>query len=280
MSETVCAGSFLGRTPETVECFADLPAPKRTRYDTDHHRTCYKYVRRDDVETLAQDIRASTVFPAVNRRMINDPEFERLLADYRLAALHSSDDTIYALRPDLTLAYFNEGWSRFAARNSGEPSISLNWSIGRCVQDAIAEPLRLFFAENYAKCLRENRPWEHHYECSSPELFRTFIMITYPLGRGEGLLVVNSLAHETSNTRPAHEPLEVLYNDGGLIKQCSHCRRVRRSGTEKTWDWVPEWVRVPLPNTSHGLCEACFGYYYPKQRRSAPGFPEIFRTGE
>lgn len=185
------------------------------------------------------------------------------------------------MRPDLTLAYINLGWTRFAGRNNAEPLISLNWPIGCCVLDAIAPVLRPFFIANYAKCLRERRPWEHHYECSSAEFYREFVMMAYPLGEGEGLLVINSLVQETSHTRSSKEPIDFLYrNASGVIKQCCHCRRVRRCGNEPAWDWVPDWVTSPPQNTSHGICEPCFGFYYPKQRRSTKGFPETFRTPE
>ena len=213
--------------------------------------------------------------------MINDPDFQRLLQNFHPAALHGAGETIYAMRPDLTLAYVNLGWKDFAIRNGGEPLLSLNWSIGCCVQDAIAPVLRPFYAENYAKCLRERRPWEHRYECSSAELIREFVMMTYPLGEEEGLLVINSLVQQTSHTRSAHEPLDILYrHESGHIKQCCHCRRVQRCGAVTTWDWVPDWVTSPPRNTSHGICEPCFGFYYPMQRRSTKGFPKIFKTPE
>ncbi len=213
--------------------------------------------------------------------MLNDPEIERLLENFRPAALHSADETVYVLRPDLQLAYVNLGWMRFAARNGGEPRISLKWSIGRCVLDAIAPILRPFFAENLGKCLREGRPWKHHYDCSSADLSRAFMMTTYPLGNAEGLLVINSVEQESAHTRSPHEPLEVLYQDElGLIKQCCHCRRVQRTGPEPSWDWVPDWVKSPPPRTSHGVCEPCFGSYYPTTPRFRKSLPEAFQTRE
>lgn len=214
-------------------------------------------------------------------QMINDPEIQRLLWETYPTEIHCAQETIYVMRPDLTLAYVNLGWKRFSAQNGGDPLISLNWPVGCCVQDAIPPVLRPFFAENFAKCLRERRPWEHRYECSSPELYRSFIMMTYPLGAGEGLLVVHSLVQEAPHTRIAHEPLDVLYRDShGIIHQCCHCRRVRRCEVEPNWDWVPDWVTACPTNTSHGLCDPCFGFYYQNKHLSTDGFPEVFRTGE
>lgn len=229
---------------------------------------------------VADFVRVGAGETSDNHQMINNPEIDRLLWDSYPAAIHNADQAIYVLRPDLTLAYVNLGWTRFAAQNGGDPMISSNWPIGSSVLTAIAAVLRPFFAKNYAKCLQEKRPWEHRYECSSPELYRSFVMMTYPLGAGEGLLTVNSLVQEMPHTRCSHEPMEALYRDQhNFILQCCHCRRVKRRGAEPRWDWVPDWVRACPANTSHGLCEPCFGFHYRNSDQSN-GFSDTFRTGE
>ncbi len=213
--------------------------------------------------------------------MISDPEIRSVLWETYPDTIHCADDTIYLMWPDFMLAYVNLGWTQFAARNGGEPAISLNWPIGSCVLDAIPAVLKRFFAENFSKCLRERRPWEHHYECSSPELYRSFVMMTYPVGAGEGLLVVHSLARETLHTRCVCKPRDILYRDlQGFILQCAHCRRVKRCGAKPTWDWVREWVTTCPANTSHGLCEPCYGFYYRNADLSTSGLQDTFRTGE
>ena len=213
--------------------------------------------------------------------MNNDPQFELLLRGFPVDAIGSTEETIYGLRPDLTIAYVNKGWTQFASRNGGGLSPFLKSPIDCQFLDAISSILRPFFADHFAKCLQERRPWEHHYECSSPQLRRQFVMMTYPLGKGEGLLVVNSIEQESPHSRTAHEPVDAIYRDeSGLIKQRCHCRRVQRSGRVPAWDWVPDWANVFPPNTSHGLCEPCFGYYYPKQGRPTKEFPKAFRSSE
>jgi hypothetical protein len=195
-----------------------------------------------------------------------DPDFEPLLANYHPAVLDSSQDTIFGLRPDLTLAYFNQGWTDFAIRNGGEPQISRDWTLGRNIQDAIPLVLQSFFSHNFARCLEQQRPWEHLYECSSADLYRRFIMTAYPLKSAKGFLIVNSLIQEVRHNRTAGKPLEENYRTSdGLIIQCCHCRRVRRNGSDNAWDWVPDWVAAFPPHTSHGLCEPCFGFYFPSK---------------
>ena len=208
-----------------------------------------------------------------------DPRFQALLADFDGEAIQNNRATIYGLWPDLALAYFNSGWTRFAALNGGEPQISAEWPLGRCILDAIAEPLRPFFVENYGRCLREERPWEHAYECSSASVYRRFHLTAFPLGAAAAVLVVNSLRQEVAHTRVASPPLEQLYRDAdGIVMQCCHCRRVRRVDDPKVWDWVPEWLTHQPANTSHGLCEPCMGFHYAERRIDRPGVVEPFKT--
>lgn len=191
-----------------------------------------------------------------------DPEFDGLLKDYHPEALHSSEDTIYGLKPDFSLAYFNQGWTEFASRNGGEPSISRDWRIGRNIRETIPAELQPLFCLRFDRCLQENQIWEYEYECSSPDQYRLYIMRIYPLA-GEGLLVVNSPIYQFFHHGETREPREDDYRTpDDLVIQCCHCRRVRRRGIRKAWDFVPDWFRKCPENTSHGICEPCFGFYY------------------
>ena len=198
-----------------------------------------------------------------------DPAFEPLLSDYLPEVLLTSVDTIYGLTPDLKLAYFNQGWTQFALRNGGEPEISRDWSLGRRILDAIPTALRPYFVENFGRCIAQCSPWEHEYECSSLEINQRFVLRAYPLQRSQGILVVNSPVYAGAPLGEACAPVEANYrNSDGLIIQCCHCRRVRRIGARKAWDRVPEWVSKFPHDTSHGICEPCFGFYYGGKRQS------------
>jgi len=217
----------------------------------------------------------------MTNNLLHTANVPSLFDQFDCPALEDDGGTIYGLWPDLTLAYFNPGWTRFAEQNGGEPQISAEWNLGRCILDAIPDPLRAFFVSNYAKCLREGRPWEHTYECSSPELFRLFHMMVFPVKNGAGLLVVNSKRQESPHKRTPHLPLEELYrNEHGIVAQCCHCRRIRRAGSDQVWDWVPAWVKAQPPNTSHGLCAPCYGYYYSPDKDDRRGFAIPFETEE
>ena len=80
----------------------------------------------------------------------------------------------------------------------------------------------------------------------------------------EGLLLIHHLevVHPIGSRSPA---IDRFYRDEhGLVTQCCQCRMVRRAQQAETWDWVPDWVREPADDTSHGLCPECLALHYPK----------------
>jgi len=190
-------------------------------------------------------------------------QFIELLESFKLPALQETQDIVYGLWPDFSLAFTNAAWAKFAASNGGEPAVSEQWSLGRNILDAIPQPLKAFYESHYRNCLSLERPWEHVYECSSPDALRMFHMTALPVGKGEGILVINSLRIETPIDRETAEPSETTYrNRHGMLVQCAHCRRFRRAASATTWDWVTDWVRSRQENVSHGICEPCLGFYY------------------
>lgn len=205
-----------------------------------------------------------------------DPRFRTLLRDYNENALAAGKGTVYGVWPDLTLAYLNPAWFRFAGENQGEPTISREWSLGRSILDAVPAPILPFFQTQYGRCLAEGRPWEHHYECSSPESYRKFHLNVFPLGNAEGLLLVNSLVAESPWT-PTESPLQPdrYRARNGILIQCCHCRRFRRNDESATWDWVGVWVKQMPEQVSHGLCESCLGFYYGGPRLGSNHPPAI-----
>lgn len=192
-----------------------------------------------------------------------DPAFATLLRDYDLDRLDRHDGAIYAVSDDWRLRYFNEGWSRFALANGGEPRLSQAYPLGAPIFDAFAPSLlREFFEFHYLQCLRDGRMWGHDYECSSASTYRRFRMLVYPLER-RGVMVVNAMMVERPHARhetPAH--LASYRDAAGLVHQCAHCRRTRSELNHENWDWVPAWVEHMPPRCSHGLCPTCLVFYY------------------
>lgn len=208
------------------------------------------------------------------------PEFQSLIEEFLSSGLAGEQGTIYGMWPDLTLAYTNDGWDRFANQNGGD-RISKEFPLGAVVPHGITTNVRQFFINNYRRCLDETRPWEHLYECSSPDTFRLLQMTVFPLGKREGLLVVNASRIEQPHARQPSEVSDEVYRDKyGLTHQCMHCRRVRQVDNIQTWDWIPGWVQFSPQNTSHGLCAACAGYYYFSKDPKIDSGSQPFRTVE
>lgn len=92
-------------------------------------------------------------------------------------------------------------------------------------------------------------------------------MVTYPEPDGSGLVVVNSLIvahpHDAADRKPHAPDLGLYVDDFGVLKMCSHCRRVSRVRDPARWDWVPTFVQTPPKRVSHGLCGVCVHLFYP-----------------
>lgn len=186
--------------------------------------------------------------------------------DYAQSAVQADPSVIFCLDSDLRITYCNPAWDRFALENGGEALCSPA-PIGRSVLDFISGPDRDYFATHYRRVLRGTEPWEHDYECSSPDTFRKFRLRALPMRTRAGLMVINSLCVEHPLDLVGHPPLEAVYRmDNGMIVMCSGCRRTRRVEPASVWDWVPGLVeRMPL-DISHGICERCKELYYPDHK--------------
>lgn len=196
----------------------------------------------------------------MKRRSVVD--FTTLLQGYDLADLEEHKGVIYGLWPDLRLAYVNPAWYRFATSNGGEPALATRWKLGVSILDAFAPVLRSYYEAAYRRCQDSGKRWEHEYECSSPDRYRRFRQIVYPLKQG-GLLVVNALLVEEPHNRPAERPHEQVYRDAkGWLHQCVYCRRVSHQQIVHRWDWVPAWVAQIPAQTSHTYCPTCYGHYF------------------
>ena len=162
---------------------------------------------------------------------------------------------------DLRLVRTNAAWQVFADTNGADPTRP-TWPPGATLLDVIAEPLRAFYARGFEAVRQTNAPWEHDYDCSTPDQFRTFRMIVYP--QGDYLVITHALHVARAHAAEPHPPSEA-YRQRGLIKMCCHCRRVLAPGQATRWDWVPAWVAHLPPQVSHGLCPTCCEYHYPAE---------------
>jgi uncharacterized protein YbaR (Trm112 family) len=168
-------------------------------------------------------------------------------------------DAAYALARDFRIIHVNLGFRRFALANGGE-HLCKSWD-GLSAIDAIAPVLRPFYVAAFENAWQTGQPWDHEYECSSPELYRRFHLVAYPVQR-QFLVIVHSRTVEVAHTRSVCAPDVRAYEVDGFIKMCSHCRRVRNLSETERWDWVPAYLCNEIQNVSHGLCNPCAEFYW------------------
>jgi hypothetical protein len=198
----------------------------------------------------------------------------RLPARLPLEVLESSPHACFGLTESLDISYCNPAWDKFARENGGGPEVLssqiLKTPFLRYLPQGLVSHFRMLF-----KTARElGRPQAQDYECSGPQVFRSYRMQIYPLQPGCGFAVINALRVAHPHRRERFEPDDDKYvHPDGLFHMCANCRRCRRADDPASWDWVPDYVQHPRPNVSHGVCPFCADYYYgvkvsPKQSRS------------
>jgi len=205
-----------------------------------------------------------------------DPKFQSVLTQFDSELLRSPQMSICGIWEDFSIAYLSPGWYRFARENMGEPRISQHWRIGDNLLSGIHGPLSDFFQEGYQRCLRENRPWHHRYECSSASLFRECHMVSYPVSNAQGLLIFHSVQMTRPHQRSqmTHDAFRDHYADDlGHLHQCSYCRRFQQPDSQVQWDWIPDWIDNPPEDLSHGICNSCASHYSKSIQNGDEGLP-------
>jgi len=185
------------------------------------------------------------------------------LRPFDVAAVEDDPATICGLDASLRITHVNRAWRQFARDNGGEWDVA-PWTLGVEVMSAVPLILRPFYEGLFERARTSDAPVEHSYECSSATVMRHFRMRIFPCVGGV-LLVAHSLLNAAPHEGIASPAIAALYRDArGFVHQCAHCRRVRRGASDtRPWDWVPDYVARPVPNTSHGLCPLCEQFYFP-----------------
>lgn len=189
------------------------------------------------------------------------PGFDALLGDVDRRGLDATPDVVVGVWPDLTIAYVNDAWWRFA-RDNGARWEGDRWGLGADLLAPIPPVLREYYAGALRGVLRTGQPWEHDYECSAPDTYRTFRLRVLPLARAGGLLLTHTLRIERPHPPPEGFPGDAYVDENRQIVQCAHCRRVRRTQKPRRWDWVPSYVSTPPADVSHSICDVCASYYF------------------
>jgi hypothetical protein len=193
----------------------------------------------------------------------NVPAF--LLHAFDVDELDRDEGIVVALDRDGTIVWHNSTWQRFALENDG-PDVPARFGVGARYLDGISGPLRAFYESVFEGVIATQEPFEQDYECSSPDEFRLHHLRILPI-EDHGLLIEHSTrALHPHGEGPSPSSDEAYRDDQGMLLQCSNCRRVHRVGDG--WHWIRDWVKIPPPSTSHGLCAACAGHYFATTRRA------------
>jgi hypothetical protein len=189
--------------------------------------------------------------------------FIDILEGYDLDMMDNHSGVIYAMDKEFILFYYNNAWNTFAKYNNGIIGLKTNLDLGANIMHTIPQELQSFFIYLYNRCRREHHALGFNYQCSSPEKFRSYYQIVYPL-KSESLLCVNSLRVEQDHEikgNISHSPNITEYTHNSTMEQCGHCRRTKNMLHPNQWDWVPYYISHPLPSIKHTLCDSCSGYF-------------------
>lgn len=184
------------------------------------------------------------------------------LAAGRGRLLEEQSESAYLVSPgEFKILWVNEAFQGFCSANGGDGSLSKS-VLGRSLLDFVPQELRRFYATAYSKVLASGEPARHDYECSSSTESRWFAQYILPdHGR---LAIINTVLFAVEREGPPTVADWGPYlGPGGLVTQCSHCRRIKNREAER-WELHAETFspKSDTPPMSHGLCELCFEYFF------------------
>lgn len=189
------------------------------------------------------------------------PDFARAIGHIDINFLSSSKDVVCIVDQELKLMGYNEAWVNFAKDNNGESTLS-SFPLEASISSAGDGPVGSYVLQGYNRALREHKPFEHQYECSSPDTFRVFHQTAYPITGSKGLVITHHLVVEKEHEESEDSFIGRFENSDEILTQCANCRKVRDPHENSTWLWVPALVYRQLPNISHGICNPCLDHYY------------------
>jgi len=181
-----------------------------------------------------------------------------------LRLLKTSEQVSYILDSSLKLTYCNKAWDKFARQNSA-PHLAGGTAIGQNLLSVTHKSLRPFYSNAFRSVTRENKVWESEYECSSPLLFRKFLMRVHPITPNGWFLVTNSILVELGHAPSENRSVDYADPDG-QISLCVHCRCSKRIAPPERWDFVPSNLKPNMTNIKQDLCPLCREYFYPSHR--------------
>lgn len=183
-----------------------------------------------------------------------DDALRAALEKFGLRRLAESGDVVYAVDSELKLCFVN-GTYKELANACRDGAVLDEYPLGSSIVEGIAPPLREHFTDLFEGAMGGRDPVAADYHCHTPTEERLFRCMIYPLD-GEGLLMI----HGPLSSRPwPPSELDELRDEAALLPMCAGCRRVR--APDGKWSHVPQLLAESPPRATHGLCDACLGFY-------------------
>ena len=195
-------------------------------------------------------------------------------------ALAASRDPGCLVDLEGAILFVNDAWEQFALENGGGARCSAGSLVGARILDHVSgeEPRRMLRMA-VQRALRRggpgDRPSIQTSECNAPDVARLVATQLAPVLAGPDVLGL-TLVQRTVRQLPIQEVYQLVdgadrdyHGDGGVLEQCSCCRRTRRPHEPEDWDFVPGLVAAPPADTRFGYCPLCRELHY--QESLAPG---------
>jgi hypothetical protein len=155
----------------------------------------------------------------------------------------------------------NPEWDRFALANGGE-SVTADRVLGRRLWEFIADYTTRDLYRQILIRVRSGRTIRFTFRCDAPALSRVLEMDVSEAGDGTVRFLTRTLSEESRPAVPLPDPAETETRSEARLLVCGWCRKV---AVGESWEEVEKAVaglrlfeQVPMPRTTHGICEACY----------------------
>ncbi|MBI1387428.1 MAG: hypothetical protein GC154_03165 [bacterium] len=168
--------------------------------------------------------------------------------------------TTHRIDAEDRLVYTDDGWREFAIDNH----YSLFYEqhlMGYTLWSFISDKTLIHLYQSLLHCVRlARKPAKTRYRCDSPGVLREFEMTIRPLENG-GAEFENRLIRISK--RPMIRLLDIFAPRGPeWVTMCSRCKAIKTPGGWQELEQAALELSLfqsdPLPEITHGLCEACY----------------------
>lgn len=200
------------------------------------------------------------------------PAFAALKDAFAWSVFDSDPSCLCVVDPAGVILAVNQAWDTFGRENGAAPHVLSPGILGTVWADHMAGEQVKAMAEGALREARRRRPPGlrdapcHLLTCDSPTERRTLAARFLPLfsatsAESLGVLASYTRLHSAPVVHDPARPLpEDIKSEGGLVTQCSCCRRVKHP---VSGDWIElNGVLAKADSMTHGVCALCMDLWY------------------